>query len=225
MLSTKNLPVDNFTLSKLSPTWTGPFKVLEYNPENQNVTLYVSDFPDLSNISNKFHTSLLKHFTPNDDIHFTERKRNVPGPVTEDRWEVEQVLEFRSQHKTGKPQYNVSWKGWPTKYNQLLFTADIDKDLIQQFWLHGSKTATYTTRKFHKSPPYRKSRQETLYMFNKERTSALRGIEEEKEAEQEQPVEGISSALLQAFLEAEVQNFVRSFDLYDRYYNVPSRYY
>ena len=181
MLSTKNLPADKFKLSKHSPKWTGPFKVLEYNPQNQNVTLDFSDFPDLSNISIKFHTSLLKPFTPNNDIHFPERKLNRPGPVEEDRWEVEKVLEFRSQPKTGKPQYKVQCKGWPTKYNQWLFTADIDEYLIQQFWLHSSKAATYKRRKTHKSPHYRKSRPQTLDMINKERERALRGIEEEKE--------------------------------------------
>ena len=91
-------------------------------------------------------------------------------------------------------------------------------------------------------------------MINKEGTKALRRITEEEEPEEEQPVEGISSALLQAFLgnmrerlqesnrqmetilretlnrvrddtRLEVQNFVRCFDQYEAYYNVPSRYY
>ena len=107
MLSTKNLPADKFKLSKLSPKWTGPFKVLKYDPQNQNVTLDVSDFSDLSNISNKFHNSLLKPCTPNDDIHFSERKLYRPATGEEDRWDVEKVLEFRSQPKTGKSQYEV----------------------------------------------------------------------------------------------------------------------
>ena len=84
-------------------------------------------------------------------------------------------------------------------------------------------------------------------MINKERERALRGIEEEKEVEQEQPAEGISSAFLQSFLgniterlqesnrqmeqalrrreitelredpNPEVQNFVRCFDQYEGY--------
>ena len=97
-------------------------------------------------------------------------------------------------------------------------------------------------------------------MINKERERALKGIEKEKEVEQEQPVEGISSAFLQSFLgnmterlqesnrqmeqvlrgianrrreitelredpNPEVQNYVRCFDQYEGYCNVPSRYY
>ena len=94
MLATKNLGADKFKLYKLSPKCTGPFNILEYNLRNQNVTLDFSDFPELSNISNKFHTRLLKPFTHNDDIHIPVRKLNRPGAVEEDRWEVEKVLEF-----------------------------------------------------------------------------------------------------------------------------------
>ena len=68
-----------------------------------NVTIDFADFPDLSNISNKFHNSRQKPLTLNDDIHFTARKLNRPSQVEEDRWQVEKVLEFRSQPKTGKP--------------------------------------------------------------------------------------------------------------------------
>ena len=96
MLSTKNLPVDKFQLYKLSPKWTGPFKVLQYNTTNQNVSLDYSHFPELSNIRNKLHTSLLKPFTPNDDIYFLARKQNRLEPVEEVRWQVAHVREFRS---------------------------------------------------------------------------------------------------------------------------------
>ena len=82
MLSTKNLAADKFKLSKLSPKCTGLFKVLKYNPQNQNVSLDFSDFPDLSNISNKCHASLLKPFTSNDDIYVSEKKLNGPELVT-----------------------------------------------------------------------------------------------------------------------------------------------
>ena len=104
---------------------------------------------------------------------------------------MENVLEFRRQPKTGKPQYKVQWKGWPTKSNQWCFPADIDEDLSQQSWLHGSKTAHYNRRNTNESPHYSKSIQETLDMINKERSRALRGIAEEEEPLAPQPVEGI----------------------------------
>ena len=101
MLFTKHLPADEFKLCEFTPKWTGPFKVPEYNPRNPNVKLDISDFPELSNICNKFHNSLLKPFKPNDNNPFTEWNLKRPGPVEDDRWEVENVLEFKSQQKTG----------------------------------------------------------------------------------------------------------------------------
>ena len=83
MHSNKNLSADKFQLFNPATKRTGPCKVLEYNPQNQKVNLDFSDFAHLSNISNKFHSSLLKPFTPNDDIHFPDRKLNKPGPVEE----------------------------------------------------------------------------------------------------------------------------------------------
>ena len=70
MLSTKNLPADEFKLSNLLPKWIGPLKGLQYNHRNQHVTLDFTDVPELSNIRNKFDTTLLKPFIPNDDIRF-----------------------------------------------------------------------------------------------------------------------------------------------------------
>ena len=240
MLPTKNLLAHKFKLSKLSTKWTGPLKVLEYNHKNQNVSLDFSDFSDLSNISNKLHTSLLKPLPPNDDIHFPESKLNRPGPVEEDRWELEKVHEVRSQPKTGKPQYKVQRKGWPTKYNQWLYTAYIEEDLIQQFWLHGSKTATHKRRKTNKSTRDKEIRQGTLDMINKARSRALRGIAEEEEPQAPQPVEGISSAFLHAYLDCmthEIQKentqrkesskmagFIECFDNNEGYYQVPHKY-
>ena len=153
---------------------------------------------------------------------------------------MEKVLEFRSQPKTANLQYKGKWKGWPTTYNQCLFTADIDEDLIQQFWLHGSKTATNTRRKTNKSLHYRKSRQETLDMINKERSRVLRGIAKEEEPQALQPAEGISSVFLHDYLDCmteEIQQYnkqlkgslkkaglIQCFDTNAGYNQVPHKY-
>ena len=53
-------------------------------------------------------------------------------------------------------QYLVKWKDWPTKYQQQVYAEDeianskIDESLKQEFWLHGSKTATCKRRKVNK---------------------------------------------------------------------------
>ena len=103
MLSTKNLPVDKFKLSKFSTKWTGHSNMPEYNPQNQNVIFEFSYLLELSNISNMFHTTLLKPFTADDDIHLPQWKLNYAALVEEYRWQVEKVLDFISQAETDKP--------------------------------------------------------------------------------------------------------------------------
>ena len=72
-LATKDLPTDKCKLFELSTKCTRPFTVLKYNAQNQIVTREFSHFLVLSNISNMLHTSSLKLFLPNDDLHFTYR--------------------------------------------------------------------------------------------------------------------------------------------------------
>jgi len=102
---------------------------------------------------------------------FSGRTLQKPESVSKHRCDVETWLEFRSEPRTGKLQYPVKWKDWPTKYNQWVYAEDedgnsnIDEQLKQEFWLHGSKTATYKRRKVYK-PGKAKPRQETLQMIN-----------------------------------------------------------
>ena len=116
-LSTKNLP-DRYHVSKISPRWLGPFPVSHYEPWTQNITLDFSDYPDLQKITNQFNTSLIAPFYTNSDKLFPGRTLPQPGPVTGEKYEVEKLLEFRSQPKTNKLQYLVKWEGWPSKHNQ-----------------------------------------------------------------------------------------------------------
>ncbi|KAF8445133.1 hypothetical protein BGX38DRAFT_1271470 [Terfezia claveryi] len=145
MLSTKNLPA-RYHSSKLSPKWIGPFTITKYSPWSQNAKLNFTDFPDLNNINNSFHTSLLKPFFPNPIQLFPSRTLEQPGPVKEDRYEVERVLEFRSQPRTGKLQYKLT----------------------------GSKQATYKKRKVGENKLGKnKTRKETLQMIDDERKKVL----------------------------------------------------
>ena len=77
-------------------------------------------------------------------------------------------------------QYLAKWKDWLTQYNQWVYAEDedgnsnIDELLKQEFWLHGSKTATYKRRKVNK-PGKAKTRQVTLQMINAEKKKVLKG--------------------------------------------------
>ena len=178
------------------PKWTGCFNVVEYDHQNHNVILVCSDFLAHSKIREIFHTKRLKPLTTNDYVDFTDSKRNRPGSVEEDRWDVGNDLKFRSQTSTGKPQYKFQSNAWHTNYNQCLSLSDIAEDLIQHFWLYGSKMATFELRMTNKAIRNRRSRQWTFDMINEQRTRAVRGIVYEEKWESQQAVEWISSSFL-----------------------------
>ena len=146
ILSTENLPAA-FHQSKLAPKWIGPFKITNFIPWSQNVTLDLSELPDLQYITNSFHTSLIKSYMPNNDEKFPTRKLDKPGAVEDHRWEVEQVLQFRFKPGTRQPQYEVKWQGYEYKDNSWINAEDIDEQLKADHWLHGNKSHTYKLRK------------------------------------------------------------------------------
>jgi len=118
MLSIKILPA-RYNSSKLSPKLMGPFNVNKELTFTQNVELDVSENPDLSNICPVFTIYLIKPFFPN-PISFTGRQNTNLGNVDEkeNRYEVERVMEYRSQPGTGLPQHKVRWKGYDYHQNE-----------------------------------------------------------------------------------------------------------
>jgi len=107
-MSTKNFP-SHFNTNKLHYLWIGPVPIKKANNTGQTYTLDLSDYPKLSKITPTFHTSLIKPYQPNNDNKFPTRKLEQLGPVKEGRYEVEKVVEFRTEPRTGKRQYRVSW--------------------------------------------------------------------------------------------------------------------
>jgi len=81
------------------------------NRKRNNYTLYLSTESRLTLIDNTFHISKIKGYIENDSTNFPGRHEEQPSEVTEGRWEVERVLEFRTAPRTGKSQYLVCWKG------------------------------------------------------------------------------------------------------------------
>jgi len=111
MVSTKNFP-SHFNINKLHYLWIGPVPVIKANNTKQTYNLDLSDYPELSRIIPTFHTSLIKPNQPNNDNKFPTRKLEQPGPVEKGRYEVEKVMEFRTEPKSGKRQYKIRWKGY-----------------------------------------------------------------------------------------------------------------
>ena len=90
--------------SKLDPLYSGPFKVTHINHWTDNYSCDFTEFPELQAIHNKFHISALK---PAEKAKTFTKQNQKPGPVENDRWEVEKVLEFRTHPRTGAKQYKV----------------------------------------------------------------------------------------------------------------------
>ena len=161
ILSTENLPAA-FHQSNLVPKWIEPFKITNFIPCSQNVTLDLSELPHLQYITNSFHTPLIKSYIPTNDQKFATRKLDKPGPVEGYRWEVDQVLQFRFKPGTRQPQYDVEWKGYEHKDNSWINAEDIDEQLTADHWLHGNKSHTYKLRKSGKSSQASYKRKERL---------------------------------------------------------------
>ena len=117
MVSTKNFP-SHFNTRKLHYQWIGPVPVITANNIRQTYTLDLSEYPELSRIIPTFHTSLIKPYQPNNDNKFPTRKLGQPGPVEKGRYEVEKVVEFRTEPKIGKRQYKIRWKGYNESKDQ-----------------------------------------------------------------------------------------------------------
>ena len=84
ILSTKNLPVALHQF-KLVAKWIAHFKITNVIPCSHNVTLDISELPDLPCITNSFHTSHIELYIPNRDVEIPTRKLHKPGPVEGDR--------------------------------------------------------------------------------------------------------------------------------------------
>jgi len=145
MVSTKNFP-SHFNTSKLHYTWIGPVPVIKANNIRQTYTLNLSDYSELSKITPTFHTSLIKPCQLNDNNKFPTRKLGQPEPVGKERYEVEKVVEFRTEPKTGKRQYKVTWKEYNESKDQWVYIEDIDKSLAERYWKEEDQSATYRKR-------------------------------------------------------------------------------
>ena len=90
-------------MKKVNKPWIGLFKVLSYFPASKCYRLDLTDSPNLKNVHPIFHLNLLKEVVFNKYTKDFERL----GPEERDRWEIEKVLECRSEPRTKKEQYKI----------------------------------------------------------------------------------------------------------------------
>jgi len=137
LLSTENLNLLN-TSRKLKPRWVGPFCIQHVNRKRNNYTLDLSTDSRLSLNHNTFHISKTKPYVENDSTNFSGRHEEQPSEVTEGRWEVNRVLEFRTAPRTGKSQYLLCWKGYGSDDDKCINFEDISLEILHDFWTSGN---------------------------------------------------------------------------------------
>ena len=74
----------------------------------------------------------------NNSTLFPQRQLEILGPVSQERCEVERVLEYRKELPTGVLQYKVHCLGYSLDDNQWIDAKDISSGILQDFWRKGS---------------------------------------------------------------------------------------
>ena len=103
-LCTKNINIKN-TLHKMKPLCIGPITILSANYNCNNYSLYLLSDPSLYLIYITFHVSKVKAYVNNNSTMFPQCQLEKPGPVSQDIYEVEKVIEYRKAPQTAVPQY------------------------------------------------------------------------------------------------------------------------
>ncbi|KAF5971878.1 TY3B-TY3B protein [Fusarium bulbicola] len=128
---------DGYTLpGKRSKKWsqqrTGPFRIKRV----VNDLAYELELPD----QGKIHPVISsKHLVPaHADDHVDEQPGPVEDePIEENRYEVEFIVKrevrYRGRRNTPFEGFMVRWKGWGPEHDQWVKTADISKELIEDF--------------------------------------------------------------------------------------------
>ena len=132
-LSTRNLKLK--TNKKLSPTFIGPFRVLNAIGSQAYRLSLPSQYDRIHNV---FHISLLEPWYGS-----TDEELPMPELDDNDEWEVEEIKAKTMRNK--ELYYLVKWKGWPSEYNQWVFAGDMAHapKLVKQFEKSIKKTPRY----------------------------------------------------------------------------------
>ncbi|GAA5827029.1 hypothetical protein JCM10212_006531, partial [Sporobolomyces blumeae] len=112
-LSTAGLRFPEAVTGKFVPRYLGPFTVTAANHAKSTYSL---DLPPHLRIHNKFHSSKLRPYFPNDDVRFPARSLLRPPPIVpavdgaEEEWSIEKIVADKVVR--GKRLFKVRYEGY-----------------------------------------------------------------------------------------------------------------
>ena len=175
MLSSQNINLPNVN-KKMKPRWLGPFPITQVNYNRNNYTLNLDSNFDLRHIHNNFHIGLLRPYRANNLQVIPERHYAEPGPVKDDRYEVEKAVNFKFSHAARDPLYQIRWKGYLLSDDQWIHADEIDDDIKFRFWQEEDLKPTCHGRRCHRGRPGPRKRSETLSEIQEERANVMQSI-------------------------------------------------
>ena len=117
LLSTKNINIKNVS-PKMKPLWIVPFTILLANYNCNNCSLHLSRDLSWNLMYNTFLIIKIKPYVNNNSTLFPQPQVVKPGPLVQDRYVVEKVIEYRKAPRSGVTQYNVYWLGYSLEDDQ-----------------------------------------------------------------------------------------------------------
>ena len=175
MLSSQNINLPNVN-KKMKPRWFGPFPITLVTYNHNKYTLNLDSHVDLRHIHNTVHIGLLKPYHENNQQVCPERHYAEPGPVKDDRYEVEKAVSFTFSHPARDPLHQIRWKGYLPSDDQWIHADVIDDDIKFRFWQEEDLKTTFQRRRCHRGRPGPRKRTETLSEIQGERETVMQSI-------------------------------------------------
>ena len=102
----------------MKPLWIGLLTILSANYNCNNNSLDLSSDPSMNVIYNTFHVRKVKPYVHDNYTIFPQCDLEKLGPVSQDRYEVKKIIEYRTAPQTGIPQYKLHWLGYSLEDDQ-----------------------------------------------------------------------------------------------------------
>ena len=102
----------------------------------------------------------MQPYRENNHHEIPQRHYSEPGPVKDDRYDVEAAVNYRFSHPAREPRYQIRWKGYLPSQDQWIHSDEIAVEVKFGFWQAEHVKLTFPTRGCHRGPPEPRKRSE-----------------------------------------------------------------